>query len=166
MTAPKYSTVHGHVTLLLITMTTNSYFGHNVHACSSAEPIQKRSPMTRTRTILLILLLCQESLMLLCAAVPTGTRCPPVKGRERETCVCQTDKGVIDLTPVATTDGTPRWNCRAKQTSLGKLIRYFFGFTDFLVWEMATITSTRIIPVQYTPLPCVPMFTYVIGYIW
>ena len=46
--------------------------------------------------------------MFLCRAVPTGTRCPSLRGREAETCVCQTEKGVIDLTPLASTDGTPR----------------------------------------------------------
>ena len=90
-----------------------------VATSSSARLTQKRSPMIKmfkVSTVSLILLLCQDqSLVLFCAAVPTGTRCSPVKGREAETCVCQTDKGVIDLTPIATTDGTPRWSCLAKQ---------------------------------------------------
>ena len=44
-----------------------------------------------------------------CAAQATGKRCPPVKGRESETCVCQSDKGIIDLSSLSsTTDGTPR----------------------------------------------------------
>ena len=41
-------------------------------------------------------------------AQPTGTRCPPAPGRS-ETCVCKTDKGIIDLTVLSNTDGTPRY---------------------------------------------------------
>jgi hypothetical protein len=38
---------------------------------------------------------------------PSGTKCPPVAGR-KETCVCRTDKGIIDLTPISNSDGTPK----------------------------------------------------------
>ena len=41
---------------------------------------------------------------------PSGTRCPPAPGRS-ETCVCKLDKGIIDLTPLSNTDGTPRYFC-------------------------------------------------------
>ena len=41
-------------------------------------------------------------------ADPTGTRCPPVQG-VTETCVCKSDKGVIDLRYLANNDGTPRY---------------------------------------------------------
>lgn len=40
-------------------------------------------------------------------AGPTGTRCPPAPGRS-ETCVCMTDKGVVDLTSLSRKDGSPR----------------------------------------------------------
>ena len=40
-------------------------------------------------------------------ADPTGTRCPPAPGRS-ESCVCKTDKGVIDLTVFSNKDGTAR----------------------------------------------------------
>lgn len=40
-----------------------------------------------------------------CAAQQTGTRCPPAPGRS-ETCVCKTDKGVIDVTSLSKSDGT------------------------------------------------------------
>ena len=40
-------------------------------------------------------------------ADPTGTRCPPAPGRS-ESCVCKTDKGVIDLTSLSRKDGKPR----------------------------------------------------------
>ena len=42
------------------------------------------------------------------AAAKTGTKCPPAPGRT-ESCVCKTDKGVIDMTPFANTDGTARY---------------------------------------------------------
>ena len=38
---------------------------------------------------------------------PPGNKCSPASGRE-ETCVCQVDGGIIDLTPLSNTDGTPR----------------------------------------------------------
>lgn len=38
---------------------------------------------------------------------PSGTKCPPVPGRNA-TCVCRTDKGIIDLTPISNSDGTPK----------------------------------------------------------
>ena len=98
--------------------------------------------------------------MLLCRAVPTGTRCPQVKGREAETCVCQTDMGVIDLTPIASTDGTPRLRDEAKYIIPTHLI--INDFADSLVCEMALTISTPTIPVQLTPQPYAPMFTYVI----
>ena len=41
------------------------------------------------------------------AAQQTGTRCPPAPGRS-ETCVCQTDRGVIDLTSLSNRDGSAR----------------------------------------------------------
>ena len=66
--------------------------------------------MWQVLTILLTLLLSLENSLLPCVAVPTGTKCPPVKGREVETCVCQSDKGIIDLTSIASTDGSPRYN--------------------------------------------------------
>ena len=37
----------------------------------------------------------------------TGTRCPPAPGRS-ETCVCKTDKGVIDMTSLSNSDGSAR----------------------------------------------------------
>ena len=40
-------------------------------------------------------------------AQPTGTRCPSAPGRS-ETCVCKTDKGIIDVTPLSRKDGTAR----------------------------------------------------------
>jgi hypothetical protein len=115
--------------------------------------------LTASRISLVALLLCQESLVLLCAAVPTGTRCPPVKGREAETCVCQTDMGVIDLTPIASTDGTPRLRDEDKFYIQAHLIMY--NFVDSLVYEMALTTSIPTIPAQLTPQPYAPMFTYV-----
>ena len=40
---------------------------------------------------------------------PTGTKCPPVKGRS-ESCVCQIREGfMIDLSSLGNTDGTPRY---------------------------------------------------------
>ena len=36
----------------------------------------------------------------------TGTPCPPVPGKP--SCVCKSDKGIIDLTSLANTDGTAR----------------------------------------------------------
>ena len=50
--------------------------------------------------------------LLLCIAVSyataqTGTRCPAVPGRS-ETCVCQHQEGVIDMTSLANKDNTPR----------------------------------------------------------
>ena len=38
-------------------------------------------------------------------AQQTGTRCPPAPGRS-ETCVCKSDKGVIDVTSLSKSDGT------------------------------------------------------------
>ena len=38
-------------------------------------------------------------------AQQTGTKCPPAPGRS-ETCVCQTDDGVIDMTSLSKSDGT------------------------------------------------------------
>ena len=56
-----------------------------------------------------LLILCFQSLLLRSvSADPSGTRCPSASGRE-ETCVCQTDGGIIDLTPFSNTDGTPRY---------------------------------------------------------
>ena len=39
---------------------------------------------------------------------PGSHRCPPVDGRS-ETCVCQHDKGIIDVTPLANDDGTAKY---------------------------------------------------------
>ena len=78
--------------------------------------------VTASSISLIVLFLCQESLVLFCTAVPTGARCPPVKGREAETCVCQTDTGIIDLTPIASTDGTPRLWDEAKYHTQAHLI--------------------------------------------
>jgi hypothetical protein len=53
---------------------------------------------------------------------PTGTRCPPVKGRS-ETCVCQNKEGfMIDLSSLAKTDGTPRYNYYYAMDDSWKLI--------------------------------------------
>ena len=42
------------------------------------------------------------------ASGPTGSKCPPVKGRS-ETCVCQSKNGfMIDLSSLGNTDGTPK----------------------------------------------------------
>ena len=41
------------------------------------------------------------------AAQQTGRKCPPAPGRT-ESCVCQTDKGVIDMTSLSNRDGTAR----------------------------------------------------------
>ena len=41
------------------------------------------------------------------AGDPTGTQCKSASGRE-ETCVCQTESGIIDLTPLSKSDGKPR----------------------------------------------------------
>lgn len=54
---------------------------------------------------LLLGLLCLPSLVV---TGPSGTRCPPAPGRS-ETCVCKSDKGIIDLTPLSKNDGTPRY---------------------------------------------------------
>ena len=54
--------------------------------------------------VVLLRLLCVPSPVV---AGPTGTQCPPAPGRS-ETCVCQSDKGIIDLTPLSKSDGTPR----------------------------------------------------------
>lgn len=40
-----------------------------------------------------------------CLAQQTGKKCPPVEGRS-ETCVCKSDKGIIDVTPLSKKDGT------------------------------------------------------------
>ena len=50
----------------------------------------------------LLLLLAREA-----AGDPSGTQCEQAPGRE-ETCVCKTEGGVIDLTPLSNKDGTPR----------------------------------------------------------
>lgn len=44
----------------------------------------------------------------LVAAVPTGTKCSAEVGSP--TCVCETPDGVVDLTGLASTDGSPRYN--------------------------------------------------------
>ena len=41
-------------------------------------------------------------------AQQTGTRCPPAPGRS-ETCVCKTDKGVIDMTALSNLNGSARY---------------------------------------------------------
>ena len=55
--------------------------------------------------VIFVLLIAQA--VLPCEADPTGTKCPAVPGRS-ETCVCKTDKGVIDLTSLSKKDGTAR----------------------------------------------------------
>ena len=39
---------------------------------------------------------------------PSGKRCSPAPGRS-ETCVCKSDKGIIDLTSLSNNDGTARY---------------------------------------------------------
>ena len=39
---------------------------------------------------------------------PGSHKCPPANGRS-ETCVCQHDKGIIDVTPLANNDGTAKY---------------------------------------------------------
>jgi hypothetical protein len=57
-------------------------------------------------SLLSLLLLIVPSLA---AAHPNGTKCPPAKGRP-ETCVCQpTNQDLVDLTPLANTNGTARY---------------------------------------------------------
>ena len=66
-----------------------------------------------------------------CEAQPTGSRCPPVKGRS-ESCVCQVRKGfMVDLSSLSSTDGTPRYNYYAVDHSwkFNKLL-YFDRFTN------------------------------------
>lgn len=50
-------------------------------------------------------LLCLPSVVV---TEPSGTQCPPAPGRS-ETCVCKSDKGIIDLTSLSKNDGTPRY---------------------------------------------------------
>ena len=59
--------------------------------------------------ISVIVLLLFQSLMLtpLSLADPTGTKCPPAPGRT-ESCVCQAQDGVIDITLLSKTDGKAR----------------------------------------------------------
>ena len=52
-------------------------------------------------------LLCLPSMVV---TSPSGTPCPPAPGRS-ETCVCKSDKGIIDLTSLSKNDGTPRYFC-------------------------------------------------------
>ena len=69
--------------------------------------------MLQEQNLILLLaagLLCVQWSSLLCVAEPSGTKCPPVKGRESETCVCQTRDGfMIDMSSLGNTDGTPRY---------------------------------------------------------
>ncbi len=39
---------------------------------------------------------------------PGSHKCPPAEGRS-ETCVCQHDKGIIDVTSLANDDGTAKY---------------------------------------------------------
>ena len=41
-------------------------------------------------------------------AEPTGVPCPPAPGRS-ETCVCKSDKGIIDVTPLSDRGGGARY---------------------------------------------------------
>ena len=50
---------------------------------------------------------CLVTFLLLLHRIHGQTKCSPPKGRPG--CVCQTDKGLIDLTSIANTDGTPRY---------------------------------------------------------
>ena len=63
--------------------------------------------------VIVILLACFQSLVLLqvlpASADPTGTKCAPAPGRT-ETCVCQTQGGVIDMTSLANINETARYN--------------------------------------------------------
>ncbi len=70
--------------------------------------------MLQTQNLAIVALLIAGLLYLQCPQCeaqttgPTGSKCPPVKGRS-ETCVCQTKEGfMVDLTSLGNTDGTPR----------------------------------------------------------
>ena len=51
---------------------------------------------------------CLVTFVLLLHRIHGQERCTPPKGRP--SCVCETDKGLIDLTSIANTDGTPRYS--------------------------------------------------------
>lgn len=70
--------------------------------------IKDRKLMAVQLLALLVGLTCTSVLMSsVVDADPTGTRCPPAPGRS-ESCVCKTNKGVIDLTVFSNKDGTAR----------------------------------------------------------
>ena len=71
---------------------------------------------------------------------PSGSRCPSASGRE-ETCVCQADGGIIDLTPYSNTDGTPRY-------SLAQL--YSMVMVQYIMYSLVSILCCMC---RYTDLP-------------
>ena len=74
-----------------------------------ATIIQTRPPFNG---MIQLALLCLGLLSMLASsgvtADPSGTQCEAAPGRD-ESCVCQTEGGVIDLTPLSNTDRTPRY---------------------------------------------------------
>lgn len=77
-------------------------------ACDKSEWVDQS--LHRKMAVFLTAFLCLLGLPLLCRTDPTGTKCPPVPGREAETCVCQTkEDSMIDLSSIGNTDGTPRF---------------------------------------------------------
>jgi hypothetical protein len=70
-----------------------------------ATHLESRQEAMGLLLFVLLGLLCLPSVVV---TTPSGTRCPPAPGRS-ETCVCKSDKGIIDLTPLSKNDGTPRY---------------------------------------------------------
>ena len=86
-------------------------------------------------------------------AQQTGIRCPPAPGRS-ETCVCKTDKGVIDMTSLSNSDGSARY--RNFQDSIpcyyDQIMHRSHDCTPIglLVWLILMITCTHTTPVYHT----------------
>ena len=81
---------------------------------------------------------------------PSGSRCPSASGRE-ETCVCQADGGIIDLTPYSNTDGTARYN-HAQYGHGHSVVSYSLiswrssaGILIFLMLRTGTLTPTILV---------------------
>ena len=62
-------------------------------------------------------------------AQPTGTLCPSAPGRS-ESCVCKSDKGVIDVTSLSKKDGTPMY---VKETN-SKLLQLHQFMICTMLW--------------------------------
>ena len=78
-----------------------------IKVCLSAEAMLQILNLVALLVAGLLCLQCPQ-----CAAQPsgpTGSHCPPVKGRS-ESCVCQSKEGfMIDLSSLGNTNGTPRY---------------------------------------------------------